>query len=327
MSIKRNTYVCIADTTYSLALYILVMSMDEIMNTTFFLGDTINQKIKDKLPFVRSVPTKRWSWKKSLKYRIMVSCSRICNKPKRVYAQDHISYADVLIGEFPYTLIEDSPGGYGQLNSVSFLTPHEIYKGKNLKQRIKYYLAHTPIYGKTFGTNEQCVCRLVSDPRDINSPYIKGKKFQLVSLPDLWKNSDEEKKEFILNVFSISTKSIVESSTSELLILTQPFMEDCQLTEEEMVNLYQSYIERFKNVAIKVHPRDHFDYLKYFPQVKILDNNAPMQLLNIVGMNFSTALTVCSTALSAMPETTKRIYLGTNINSKIRNVYGDLCNE
>ena len=322
----QKKYICISDTAYSLALYLLLMSMDDINKTDFLLGNTINRKIKEKLPLVHDIPS-RWDWKTSFVCNRKSFWSYINGSTRHVYAQDHINYADALIGKNKYTLLEDAPGCYSQLDSVTFLTPREQNKGKNLKQRIKYYLAHTPIYGKTFGTNEQCVCRLVSDPRDINSPYIKGKNYQLVSLPDLWKNSDEEKKEFILNVFSISTKSIVESSTSELLILTQPFMEDCQLTEEEMVNLYQSYIERFKNVAIKVHPRDHFDYLKYFPQVKILDNNAPMQLLNIVGMNFSTALTVCSTALSAMPETTKRIYLGTNINPKIRNVYGDLCNE
>lgn len=322
---KSNRSVCICDTTYSLALYLFVMSLEDISNTEFWLGGTIDARIKEKLPCVFNIP-QNWNWRTSLTYRIKFSLSRIVSHPKYVFAQDHISYADALIAQSQYILLEDSPGGYSQLDNVSFLTPHQPNKGRTLKQRIKYSLAHTSVYGNTFGTNKQCICRLVTEPKDIDCRYIKGKEYNLLSLMDLWKNSNEEKKNFILDVFSISQESVDESSKTDLLILTQPFVEDCALTKMEMVEMYQPYIEQYDNVMLKIHPRDHFDYLKYFPHVRILDNKAPMQLLSAIGMTFPVALTVCSTALSAMPCTTKRIYLGTKVNPKIYKVYGDLFN-
>lgn len=325
MANKSNKSVCICDTTYSLALFLLVMSLDDILNTEFWLGNTIDVRIKGKLPVVFNIP-QSWNWLTSLKYRIKVSLSRIVSHPKHVFAQDHINYADVLIAQSQYILLEDSPGGYSQLDSVSFLTPHQPNKGRTLKQRIKYGLAHTDIYGNTFGTNKQCICRLVTEAKDINCRYIKGTDYKFVPLMDLWNDADKGKKDFILDVFSISHESVEDCSKADLLILTQPFVEDCALTEEEMVDMYKPHIEQYKNVMLKIHPRDHFNYQKYFPKVRILDNKAPMQLLSAIGMNFPTALTVCSTALSAMPDTTKRIYLGTKVNPKIYEVYGDLFN-
>ena len=112
----------------------------------------------------------------------------------------------------------------------------------------------------------------------------------------------------------------------DLLILSQPFVEDCGLSFEEMIELYKPYVEKYKHVVIKVHPRDKFDYESYFPNVEIMTNQAPMQLLNAMGVVYPNALTVCSTALSAMPSETNRIYLGTKVNAKIYKIYGDLCN-
>lgn len=323
---RRIKHICIVDTTYTLSLYLLYMSIDEINKTLFFIGDTINSEIKNKLPNVVCVPTKKKNWETALMYRL----TKYLRWPEfiwsDIYSQDHITYSDVLIGCNSYVFIEDSPGTFSQLDGVSFLKPFVPDRGDTIKRRIKYYLSHTSIYGKTFGTNSQCKKRIITNEADTQTHYLSGKEYELVSLMNLWRGSSIEKKEYILDVFSVSKEALQATEKADLLILSQPFVEDCGLSAQEMVDIYKPYMEKYKHVIIKIHPRDHFDYKEYFPHVEILKNNAPMQLFNATGLVCPTALTVCSTALSAMPEETKRIYLGTKVNEKIFKIYGDLCN-
>ena len=323
---RHIKHICIADTTYTLSLYLLYMSMEEISKTLFILGDTINSEIKSKLPNMVSIPTKKNNWKTALKYKL----TKYLRWPEflwsDLYAQDHIPYSDVLIGQNKYIFVEDSPGTFSQLDGVSFLKPFTPEKGDTIKRRIKYYLHHSSLYGKTFGTNSQCIKRIITNKADVQTHYVQGKEYELISLMDLWKDSSNEKKEYILDVFSVTKEALQATEQADLLILSQPFVEDCGLSVQEMVDIYKPYMEKYKYVIIKIHPRDHFDYKKYFPSVEILKNNAPMQLFNATGVVCPAALTVCSTALSAMPNETERIYLGTKVNEKIFNVYGDLCN-
>ena len=67
---RHIKHICIADTTYTLSLYLLYMSMEEISKTLFILGDTINSEIKSKLPNMVSIPTKKNNWKTALKYKL-----------------------------------------------------------------------------------------------------------------------------------------------------------------------------------------------------------------------------------------------------------------
>lgn len=318
--------ICIIDTSYALSLYLLYKPMRDIEATLFFVGDTIHPRIREKLPHAVYIPTKVQDWKSMCAWK-MTQYVRWpyllwCN----IYAQDHIAYADILIGRRNYTLIEDAPGAFGQIRKVSFLQPFQPYKGDTIKRRIKYYLSHSAIFGQCFGTNNQCLKRLVTCPDDLSSEYIAGKPYELLSLQDLWMQSDETKKAYILQLFSVPAETLQRAKDVDLLILSQPFVEDCGLSPEEMIELYKPYVEKYKHVVIKVHPRDKFDYESYFPNVEIMTNQAPMQLLNAMGVVYPNALTVCSTALSAMPSETNRIYLGTKVNAKIYKIYGDLCN-
>lgn len=318
--------VCIVDTTYALSLYLLYRSMHDIETTLFFVGDTIHPNVREKLPHVIHIPAKMLDWKAMYEWRKRQYFRWPCLLWSNIYAQDHIAYADILIGRRKYILLEDAPGVYGQLRDVSFLKPFQPNKGDTLKRRIKYFLSHSSIYGKRFGTNNQCTKRLVTNPKDLSSEYIAGKPYELLSLQDLWMQSDETKKAYILQLFSVPAETLQRARDVNLLILSQPFVEDCGLSSEEMIELYKPYVEKYKHVVIKVHPRDKFDYESYFPNVEIMTNQAPMQLLNAMGVVYPNALTVCSTALSAMPSETNRIYLGTKVNAKIYKIYGDLCN-
>lgn len=327
------TKVCIVDTTYTLSLYLLKMNMSEIRQTLFIIGNTIDSEMQAKLlhHIYINMEDVDWtkSWRERLIYRLQIlkKIFYIYFPWIKIYAQDHLAYSDIVIWKKKYTLMEDSPEVFQYVDTVSFLKPFEPYKGENWKWKLKYHLVHGPIYGKKFGINSQCINRWVTSKQDLSSPYIKGKNHVLLDYQELWRNSNREKQEYILSVFGLSSELIEEWKHNELLICSQPFQEDCNLTDAEMIELYKPYIEKYKSTLIKVHPRDHFKYIKYFPNVSIMKTKVPMQFLNIIGLNFPVALTVSSTALSSIPMDTQKIYLGTKINSKIFEVYGDIHNS
>lgn len=322
MTVLRN--ICIVDTTYSLMLYLLNMDMSDIYLTLFFTGDTVGNEIREKLPFNIYLPTKERTWQFKIRLRLNRIFRWHCFLGKNIYAQDHIEHADLLIGEKKYTLLEDAPGCYKQNENHEFLKPFIPNRGKTIKSKLKYHFSHSSIYGKTFGTNRQCVNRWVTDKRDFDSKYINNLAFEYINVKTIWKNSSPKKKRFILSVFDIKEEDVRSYQKTDIVILTQPFMSDCNLSEKEMLDLYKPYIESYKHVVIKPHPRDKFEYQKYFPQAQIMKTTAPMQLFNLLGFSPLTAMTVSSTALSAMPETTHKIFLGTGISAKLNNILGDI---
>ena len=78
---------------------------------------------------------------------------------------------------------------------------------------------------------------------------------------------------------------------------------------------------------IKPHPRDKFDFDKYFPTIPVLRTYIPMQLLNFMGVMPHIAVTVNSTAISSLPNNVEKIMIGTKVNKKIFDRYGDMFND
>jgi len=300
--------------------------MEDIRNTLFFIGDSVNVDIAKRLPhyvFVKNQTAKDdWKYMSWLRLYKYFRCWSYAFAD--LYIQDHLYIASQFIGPFKYTNLPDGPDCY----TIWEKSPYQPqkYSPENMKQRIKHVLSHGCMYDLKYGCNEQCVNRWVMTMVDLNTSFIKEKKYDYIDAVELWKNASSEKKEFIKRVFGLSDEFVKNNENVETVILTQPFMEDCHLTEDEMYTIYSPYIVDQRNVAIKPHPRDKFDWLKYFPSASIIDTVAPMQLLNYIGLNPKMAVTVSSSSMSAMPESTKKIYLGTKVNNKIFQTYGDLFN-
>lgn len=316
---------CIVDTVYSLLLYLLISDIKSIKKTTFYIGSTILE-FSSVLPNVITLTNKDFitTDKNKLnglrkKYRRELLKIYFSD----VYAQDHLAFAPLFIGWNRYTLLEDAPSVYKRYKEVKFLKPLLI---KPWKTRLFFDLYAGPTYGKYLGTNKFCKKILYTEKSDISSDLFKGKKASYVNLFELWENSDVVKKDYIKKVYSIDKDLLDRFCDKKVIIFSQPLQEDCGLTDEEMVDVYSPYIETYKpmGVVIKVHPRDKFDYVKYFPSVSVVCNKAPMQLLNLMGLVFDVAITVCSTAVSAMPKETQIIWIGTGVNEKIVKVYGNI---
>lgn len=319
--------VCLVDTPYALSIYLLQMSMEDIKKTLFFIGDSVNINIAKRLPhyvLVRNQSAqhdwKYMSWLRIYKY---LKC---WSYPfANLYIQDHLYIASQFIGPYKYTNLSDAPDCY----SIWEKSPYQPQRSipASLKQRIKFYLSHGMMYDFKYGCNEQCTCRWITTKKDKETIYIREKEYLYIDASQLWKESGREKKEFIKLVFGISDELLNQCHNIETLILTQPLREDCHISDREMYEIYAPYIEDKANVVIKTHPRDKFEWGKYFPNAFVIDTYAPMQLLNYMGLNPKEAITVSSTSISAMPESTKKIFLGSKVNEKVYKTLGDLFNK
>lgn len=325
MSCYKN--ICLVDTPYALSIYLLKMSMDDIKKTLFFIGDSVNVNITKKLShyvLVRNQSARSdWKYMTWLRFYKYIKCCYY--GLTNLYVQDHLYIASQFIGHYKYVNLPDGPECYSTWEKSPYQP--QRYTPENLKRKIKHYLSHGKMYDMKYGCNDQCVCRWIVTPKDKETIYIQGKEYLYIDASQLWKEANNEKKEFVKNVFGISDALLKQCQDIETLILTQPLREDCHLSDEEMFEVYAPYIEGKVNVVIKTHPRDKFDWGKFFPNAYVIDTYAPMQLLNYIGMMPKKAVTVSSSSISAMPESTEKIYLGTKVNSKILETYGDLFNK
>lgn len=306
---KRITNTCIVDTYYAIALYLLYADTEDIAHTHFFVGSTIDDDTAQRLPHC----TKITRLKSKLLYRITSRLKWPFIGRSKIYAQDHILIASGLIGRNKYTLIEDAPGVFAIYDKIAFLRIYKVSKWKRFK--------YGPVYQRHMGMNRQCVNRLITEYCDCDA--LRGKRYELLDLRSLWLQADAAKQDFIRSVFGIERPT----GDCDTIVFSQPLTVDCGLSDKEMADVYRPYIDKYAGrVVVKPHPRDTFDWQAHFPGVTMLKTKAPMQLLCAMGYNFKTAITVFSTAISAMPADTKIIWIGTAVNDKIRRIYGDIKN-
>lgn len=328
MRLLKN--ICVVDTPYALLQYLLMQPMEEIERTKFITSSILSQNITNKLPnnCLRYYGFDiRNNWRKLLNIRIR----RIYEYPSiawsKVYAQDHLRISAQVIGRHQYTLIADGPDYLNNYLLRSSPVFEEI-KAVSIKDYIKNFLAFSgTIFNHEYGYNNQCVNRWVVSANDAQLLAHNNIRHTYVDMEKLWKHASIAQREFIADIFELSPDIVNKGKNADVIILTQPLREDCGLTDEEYLEIYSSEITNNSNVVIKPHPRDNFDFENYFPNVPIIRTDAPMQLLNYMGIKPKVAVTVCSTSISAMPSDVNKIMLGTKINKKIYDIYGDRFNK
>jgi len=319
--------ICLVDTPYALLLFLLKMPMEEILHTKFITGFYLNKSITRKLPnncvtfliaFVEVDP------KQLMKVRLTKLFKMSYIYAADIYAQDHLPFSAQIIGRRKYTLIADSPH-YLTIQEGMISQPFEYIMPKaTVKTYIKSFLAYYgTMYGRKYGTNNQCVNRWITTKDDLMTRYVKNRLCEYMDTEEMWQNSTQEKKDFIMQVFNITSSVLEQCRQCTSILLTQPFQEDCGLTDNEYIDIYKPIISKYEHLIIKPHPREKFDFETHFPNAFVLRTYAPMQLLSYIGIVPKIGITVCSTAISALPETTKKVILGSRIHPKILATYGD----
>ena len=313
----KNT--CIFGSVYSLLLYILQCPDDELEKTFYMCYAPEIDYITKKLPFCDTCYELWWDRVDKYKlwrYRLKSLTKYFAVRFTKIYAQADALGATQLIGHRDYIVIEDGHGyftyGLQQKRLQPFVVPRTLW---GWKQKIKY----GPLYGKKMGTNSQCVDRLITADFDADSSWIKGRKYTLLNLEELWRSASDYKKRFIYDVYDINDDMLGEVRKCHTIVLTQPWAEAYLIPEHEVAAIYAPYIEKYKDtgVVIKPHPREKLDYRKYFPDVYIWETRAPLQLFMLMGLCFDNAVTVNSSAVSLFTKSTNIIWLGTEVHPTI----------
>ncbi len=329
MNKKNFNRVCITGTVYNLFLYLLISSKEEFNKTFFFIvGSGIPESIGNKIKNKKYIPNfsltnheKKWA---IIKCNILSKLYYPFLDRSKIYAQDHLPVTPYIIGNRDYVFIEDGP------NIFSITQPKPIWKYsvRYLKERNLWQYMKDRFISKSIGgiiaNNELCKEVIVTTPDYVS--YLNGKKFTQIDIKELWKESSDEKKENIKRIFNISERDIAILKQRKNILFTQPFADDGELVESEQYQLYKDALSkyRYEDVIIKVHPRDTFDYKKYFPDCLLFSKPVPFQLLDLFDVHFQTAITICSTAVTAISYDIKIDWIGASVHSNILNSYGNV---
>lgn len=318
--------VCICVVIYPLLQYLLLNDLETCKHhTAYILDESISAKIRGKLPAYTfpgfpQTPFYKF-WRKIV--RTFQALTRDIRHPylktATIYAQDH-DIVSILIGKHDYYLLQDAPNIYTALATDGCVqTMLKIKKQQSLWGKIE-----TAIYGVPFvyhhGNNDQCKKILLTEEND--SPVLKGKDCEVHGLKELWNSSSEEKKRFILDVFDISKSDLQQIQSRPIVFFSQPMAD--LLTEQEYVDLLKKIFSHYDHslLLIKTHPRDYFNYRKFFPDIEVFDKPVNVELLSLFNFSFQKAVTISSAAVFSLPENIELDWFGPNIHPKIYAVSG-----
>lgn len=326
MKIKK---VCFVATIYALLIYLIYCEDTDLDKTLYILDSSFPNNYEKRLNRAIKIPKIKTKssidiWKDWLIYRIIykLKLPKIANDAE-FYIQDHKYAAKVLVENKKYTLLEDSP----QVCSRYF----ENYYGKQMiKSRKKWNYKilrklYGPLFGYHFGSSDQCKSLLLT--QQDNHPYLDGK--EEIILPEinnkLWISFSEYKKQRLLEIFDVSQEDIALLTNKKYLLLTDPIWPD-DAPYKEHSRIYHEIISKYPQdqIMIKTHPRDiNYPYEKEFPNIPVFRKAIPMEIFKLLGIKFSTIITLFSTAISKFKDTAIDWY-GTEISDYCFRRYGHI---
>lgn len=326
-------YVCIVGTVYALLLYLISSELEKIKSTYFFFGDGIAQSVRERFEHYSYYSTKKTSgWEMAKrrfnKIRLRFFPNQLFPflKTSKIYAQDHLYFAPLLIQNRSYTLIEDGLNWFSiHMREESLNYQRTIAYQNSLKGKFQSAVLG-PLSTHPFGMSGQCKEILLSAPDD--TPFLKNKKVSVCDMSSAWENATVEKREYLLSKFGVTAEDIETIGRKSIILFTQPLFSDNILTQTEHFEVYNKIISEFpaEDIIIKTHPRDKFPYQQYFPSVGLFDKPVPMELLSMAGVRFKKAVTICSTVVYTLPYKLDIIWVGSNVHPKIYDFFGDDTN-
>ncbi len=323
------THVCIAPNTYPLIQYLLLMDDDIIFHHTYyFLNDTVPERMRSNLPCYeckyinKSIKDKILKRIHKIKFRFLRPLFFPFMKTAEIYAFD-LPYISICIGKRPYQLLSDGPNWLTLNMRTQSKTYHrQLTIANSLRGKVdRFVLGDLYIY--YFGNNKQC--KAIHLTEENQSPVLEGKEVFINSFSSLWLKASERKKSFIKNLLDVTDDDIRLLSSKPYIYFSQPLVKDCDLTEEEYVVVLEKIFKNYsmKDLIIKTHPRDHFDYKKYFPEIEIYTKSVNSQILSMMGLTPKKVITIFSTAVEAFPESVECDYYGTWVHPKVAAFFGE----
>lgn len=303
---SEYTRICLVGTIYSLFLYLLITNESEYKSTLFILGKAISEDIKKKLPHVISIDNDKYLegnlFNRFLQKFKLYHCTRKkfkCLNRLPIFGHDHLSFSPGLIGNRKLTVIEDGLANY---TKSSYLAYHAWWK------RLLYSFLYGPLSVQNkYGTSQYADKVILTELQQI--PDILMDKSEIVRPNIIWNECSLNKRQFICNVFGLDSDDLERIRSKSIILLTTPPY--YKLSQNEIISKYKMILENYDHneVVIKTHPRDKYDYQKLFPETFVFNKPIPFELLVLMGCEFSTAITINSSAVCNLPSSTNIIYL------------------
>ena len=133
------------------------------------------------------------------------------------------------------------------------------------------------------------------------------------------KSIDEDNKNKILKIFNADEIMKLNIQKTDILLLTEPFTEGFELTIEEEIEIYKKMISKYdyNRIVIKPHPRETKDYSEYFPDIRVITTKFPLELFDLMGIEFQKILTIHSSAALNFKDVEVEFYDGELNNEEV----------
>lgn len=140
-----------------------------------------------------------------------------------------------------------------------------------------------------------------------------------INIHDKWRSLSQSERDDILDVFCINVDYLNKLNAKKVLILTQCFSEDGFMSEAEKVEIYRGIVSKYNedDVLIKTHPRETTNYKKIFPNIAVIDEPFPFELISLHGIQFKKAVTLTSTSVFSFNYDLDVDYFGTELFPKL----------
>lgn len=329
MEVEDVTHVCIAPTLYPLLQYMLLMDDDIAFRHTFyFVNELIPEKARQMLPcqcfnyFGKEKVHKLYRRMMKFRLRFFKYIDFPFLRTAEIFAYD-LPYGSLCIGKRTYNLLPDAPNCLtlnSQYDSGEFIRMQN--KANSLTGRLQR-LVFGDLFVHYLGHNSQCKAIFMTEEN--TTPVLEGKAVYIRSLPSMWDDASEEKKNFIMGLFDITNDDITLLNSRPNIFFSQPFVNDCGLTEAEYTDTLTKIFKNYppNSIVIKTHPRDQFDYAKHFPDIIVFTKPISSQLLNLMSVTPQRIITITSTAIEGFPESIECDYYGGHVHPKIERFFGE----
>lgn len=250
-------------------------------------------------------------------------CRNIIKKNScKIFGTTSFKLGQMYFGDFKINLLEDGTADYLDKNIIlkksRFSFTNFIMKIiLNFKIRKNKFENIEKIYLTTF------LCKEIPT-------HLKNKNVEIINMKELWDKKSLKEKNIIKECFDFNDTILttLNSNNKISILFTQPLSEDKILTEDEKIFLYRQIINKYpdETIIIKKHPREKTDYSKYFPELPLIKENYPTELLMLMDIKFYRAITLFSTAVFGFDKDIKIDFYGTEVNDKLLKKFGS-CNN
>ena len=124
------------------------------------------------------------------------------------------------------------------------------------------------------------------------------KNLEYIDIPKTWDALDEAAHQKIMSIFNVTPNDYAVLKEKTTLLLTQPLSEDNICSTEDKIKIYQRIVSQYDptKLVIKAHPREITNWADIFPNVSILSNHIPAEMLSLTVPNLNKVVTFFSTA-------------------------------